>query len=890
MAFRVKDSADFLMWQFRGGGVNTLVTHRTVRGRFTVLKTLRLPVRLVTGTSYRFSIVTTGSAIKTYLNGRLVDRSTDATFTAGGIGFRTGRTESAWFDDVTVLDPAGTTVFSNTFDTASMDFPCGQITGGRLLIGPGRTCARPFPYPVTWAFLRGQLAVAAKQVSWAHLYATGSSPKPARQFVYRLSVNGSVVGVGPTQSIRSETRYDGFDVTGLIHPGTSNTVGALAYTVADQRFQALLVVRFADGTTQTLGTGQAWKAQPGGSALPESGSIGTRSYAAPRENINARGYPLGFDTPRFNPARWPQAQPKAPFTQLVATPTGKVQRQLRLPVSVVQTAPGHYFIDYGRTWIGGLALDITGTAGQQLDIRYGQTVSAPRTVRYATAAGNTYRDVWTLRAGAQHLETWGIRVFRYVEVIGAPAGWGRPNFPAMAYLYPYDETAATFASSDPQLNQVWQPAHNTIAVTGQNLFVDSWERERAPYEADNYLQLLGSLFTSADPTLGNYSNDLLLHGRTWPTEWPFYTILAAHEAYQQTGDTAALSAYDYATLRGILPTAWFEPATGLIHKTTGNTGVGTCVDCDLVDWPTTERDGYVFTPYNTVVNALSYRAYLDMADIADDTGHPADAAADRATAAAIKTAVNKLLWDPTRRTYRDGLHPDRSPVDHHAIQAGVFAVAMGIADPAQAAGVAATIAARGIACSTYCAAYLLPAAYLGGRPDVAVQLFTSPGPRGWLNMIAQGAGATMEVWDARIKANTTYSHPWAASPAFLLPRDLFGITATTPGFATFDLAPQPGPLAWAHITVPTGKGRIGAAFHTHDGHTDIAVAVPGNTTARITIPDTPQGTTAYLDGHPTPATRTPTGLQIDHIPPGCHTLGTNPNTDHAPDAQLAAAC
>src|SRR5699024_11098457 len=122
--------------------------------------------------------------------------------------------------------------------------------------------------------------------------------------------------------------------------------------------------------------------------------------------------------------------------------------------------------------------------------------------------------------------TWGMRVFRYAEVIGAPPGLSAEDFPAVAQVYPVDVDAARLRSSDDALNQVWALSRNSLESLNHNLYVDSWTREREPYEADSYLQMMANFFTSADPTLGNYSIDYLLTRRTWPTEWPMYTILA----------------------------------------------------------------------------------------------------------------------------------------------------------------------------------------------------------------------------------------------------------------------------------------------------------------------------------------------------------------------------
>lgn len=904
VSFRTRDTSNFYLWQFRASNAsseaNMLKMHYQVAGSYTVLQEVPEPFPVTTNTTYDFKIVTAGSTITTYLkhpddaDWTFVNSVTDAHFATGGIGFRTGSTESAKFGDLLIQGPGGDTLYANNFPDGNTDFSgCGTVSGGLLSVGPSKNCVYPST-SLNWAFLRGNVNLdAGKQVAWAHLYATGSSTAPARQFVYKMTLNGQFVGVGPTRPVSSsETRYDGYDVTGMLHPGAANTIGALCYTSSDQRFEALLVVRYSDGSTQTFGTGPDWKALNGSSAIPPSPSIGTSYYVAPQENFNGANYPFGFDTPGFDDSSWPAATVKANFTDLVATPTAKIERHLETPVSVREYSPGDYVIDYGRTWVGGLSLNVNGTAGQVLDLRYGEVLSNSTTVKYQAAAGETYEDKWTLKAGPQHLETWGLRVFRYVNVLGAPTGLTAADFTAEAYIYPFDASLAQFASSNDNLNQVWQLSKNTIQAVNENIYVDSWERERGEYEADDFLQLMANLYTGGDATLGTYSMQYLMANRTWPTEWPMYVIQAALNTYMQTGDVTTL-AQNYTALQGKLPDKWYDPATGLIHKTTGSNGANSQTDDDIVDWPASDRDGYAFTSYNTVINAISYRSYADMAVIAAALGHQDDAATYRAKANAIDTAVNNLMWDPTAGTYRDGLQNDTmAPIDHDAIQAGVFAVAFGLASPQRAAQVASYIDTRGMACSVYCAAFLIQAAYVGDRPDVASGLLASTATNSWMNMIDQGAGATMEAWTPTEKPNLTYSHPWAASPAFNVPQGMFGINPTSPGYDSFDIKPQPGTINWGHIISPSVKGEIGAAFDTVGSHTDVGAYVPPNSTARVFVPDDVADGPAviYEDGALISGQVTNGYFETDGVPPGCHVFSTAPGAAPGADSKLTTVC
>ena len=890
LSLKATSTTSFYLWQLKVGSPGTLQINKNVGGTFTTLKTVTLSKPIVVGTDYVMKVVALGNTYQTYLDGVLVDTITDATYSTGRIGFRTGGFEAFKVSNLTVTTPDGQTFYANSFPAGNTDFACGTVGGNALTVPTNANCVVAAP-STNWAFLRGDVTLqAGKSIAWAHLYATAGSTNPGRQYVYKTWVNGQYVGIGPTRPIGSETRYDGYDVTALLHEGAPNTIGALAYTTSDQRYLASLVVRYTDGTTQTFGTGSAWKALNGSAVLPEAGSIGTSYYAAPKENFNAPAYPFGFDQPGFDDSTWKAPALKTAFSSLAATPTAKVERQLRQPASVVEYSPGNYFVDYGRTWVGGLSLDVTGTAGQALDIRYGEVTSAANTAKFATDGGNTYQDVWTLKAGRQHLETWGMRVFRYVNVLNAPTGLGTADFPAMAYVYPYDASAGVFESSDSDLNQVWQLNKNTIEATNGNLYVDSWERERGAYEADSYLQMMANFYTSSDPTLGNYSIAYLFKQRTWPTEWPIYIVLAMHDSYAQTGDIDALSTY-YTALQAKLPDSWYEPATGLIRKTSGSNGAGSCTDCDIVDWPTSERDGFVFTQYNTVINAISYRAYADMAEIATALGKTADAATYTAKADAIKAAVNARMWDAGKGAYRDGLSAAGAPTDHWAVQASVFATAFGLADEQQAAQVASYIGTRGMVCSVYCSAFLFEALYNGDRADIAYDLLKSTGTRSYLNMIAKGAGATAEAWDKSLKSNLTYSHPWAASIAYNMPQGLFGIKPTKAGYDTFDVKPQADSLDWAHVTVPTLKGSIGAAFHAAGDGVDVGVSVPGNSQARVFVPGATAATTqVYVDGRATPATYVEGYARVDAVAPGCHVLSLAPGAAPGQDARLTGVC
>ncbi|MFT4083026.1 MAG: family 78 glycoside hydrolase catalytic domain [Nocardioides sp.] len=889
--FRSPDANNGYMWQFRGAD-NQLVPHVKVGGTYTTLgDAVTLPDgTLAIGQQVTIAIDVDGDIITTSIDGIQVDQRTDDTFSSGIVGVRTGRTETGTLDDLSVVpddsDDSDETLLSSDFSDTNV-FGCGTVADGVLSIPISSDCLAT-GLTNDWAFFRKDIDVEDKPIAWASAYATADAWKSSKQYVYKLSVDGTFVGLGPTAPTGEETRYDGFDITDLLAPGKTSTVSAIAHsTSSTARFLAMVVIAYTDGTTQVVGTGSDWRAQAGSSVYRSPGSYGTGYFTAPRENTDARAYPDGFDEPGYDDSGWPAAVEQDAFEDLEAAPMGKVTEQSEKAASITEIADGDYVVDFGRTWLGGTSYDITdGTAGSQVQLRYGQVLNDDGTVKYQTNAGNTYLDTYTLADGASHVDTFGMRTFRYVEIVGAPEAVTADNLEAEALIYPFDEDASTFDSSDDDLNQVYALAKNTIEATNQNFYTDSYERERTDYEADAYLQLMSSLYLMDDLSLGRYSMNYFKSNRTWPTEWPVYVILAVHDAWEQTGNTEQVADY-YTDLQSKLPTStWLDTETGLIEKTSGSNGCSSSTDCDIVDWPTSERDGYVFEPYNTVVNSLTYRALQDMSEMARAIGEDGDATTYADQATTMRTAINSYLYDSDTGAYDDGMTADHTLSGHESVHASAFALAFGVPTAETASKVADYVASRGLGsdgltCSVYCAAFLIEGLYSGDDGQAALDALTAEGTSSWMNMIADGAGATAEAWDSSLKSNLTYSHPWAASPAFNVPSGLFGIQPETAGYETVSIKPQPGDLDWAHISTPTVRGEVGTGFdHGSDDALRVVASIPGNTTATVSVPTSAtEATTVYVDGAARTVTPEDGYLTVDDLGAGCHLVTTSTDTE-----------
>ena len=348
-----------------------------------------------------------------------------------------------------------------------------------------------------------------------------------------------------------------------------------------------------------------------------------------------------------------------------------VQQEGIPPKEIVEVAPGHYFIDFGKAAFAGLALDVTSDKpAQALVVHLGETLSAPRvvhrtpggSVRYHTATIPLTQGRQTLRvpltandARLMPPEVGAVMPFRYVEIENAPSRLTGRDVRQLAAHYPFDDQAGQFSCSDAKLNAIWEMCKHTMKVTSfGGVFVDG-DRERLPYEADAYINQLGWYYCTGDSTLPRYTHEHLMLHPTWPTEWIMFSVLMAWEDYRFTGDTRSLHEF-HEDLKAKTLLALARP-DGLISTLPPPIPkeVGDAIHIrkiqDIVDWPPGERDGCEMKPVNTVVNAFHCLALRRMAELSDVVGKPADATLLRTAAARTLRSLNEKLVSPATGLY-----------------------------------------------------------------------------------------------------------------------------------------------------------------------------------------------------------------------------------------------
>ena len=568
------------------------------------------------------------------------------------------------------------------------------------------------------------------------------------------------------------------------------------------------------------------------------------------------------------------------------------------PVLITNTAPGCWFIDFGQEAFGYATVHAGGFySGTQIQASFGEMADgfavnahppAHSSIRYTNIVftlqdGNLVYPVRPPVYPAYNIQRTinpppslgAVTPFRYFELTNFPGKLTTNDVVQERLLDDFNTEAASFDSSSPALNQVWDLCRTSMQIfTFDGIFVDG-DRERTPYEADSYIHQLSLYAVDREFVMTRCSFEYLLLHPTWPTEWKFHMIFIAWADYLQTGNTDLLYRY-YDALEPDLFT-WAATGNGLM-KGFPDFRQPESPNSDNIDWPSGDRDGFVIKQgdylnwTNAVNNAFYYRCLQIMGNIATVIGRTNDAARYAATAGQVYTNYNAVFWNGDSQSYVDGVG-----TTHSSAHANFFPLAFGLVPADRQAAVVNYLHSRiaadqGMPPSVYGAQYLLEALFQTGDTDTAFDLMTTNGQRGWLNMINMGSTLTTEAWNFADKRNMDWNHPWGAAPGNIISRFVLGVRPITPGYGQILIQPQLGrTLSYARGTIPTIRGPVSVQATNAPGFFQLTVNIPGNVTATVMLPmlDT-NNPVAMADGQIVSGTVSNGWLTLTNIGSGEH--------------------
>ena len=457
----------------------------------------------------------------------------------------------------------------------------------------------------------------------------------------------------------------------------------------------------------------------------------------------------------------------------------------------------YYFHDFEKAAFATLDIEIEVKKNTEVEavigecIKDGKVDREPGAYRYANvqkikvkAGTHIYRFPIDLRppcrTGAliSPLKNEEIAPFRYVEIIGdckVCSVKRNEIFPKE-----FNDSDSDFYCSDERLNRLWEFCKYSIKATAAfGLFVDG-ERERQPYEGDNFVNQLGWFYCCANYDIARKTLDHLFVYPTWPTEYQLLMPVLVRDYLLYTGDYKSVDKW-LSQLDNSLLEKWTKE-DGLLYTDVRNPK-------DIVDWPIGERDGYEFGDTNLIPNCFRYGALLAMAELTGKDSY-------KQKAEFLRSAIRKSML-------KDGRFVDSPNSNHTALHSKFYPLFWGIGSLKECSG----LENAKMDCSVYGAQYLLTVMFMNNMEKQAMELLRSEGKRSWLNMITSGSTITMEAWGNEYKPNQDWNHAWGAAPANLIPRFVAGLRPLEPGYKKFIIDPHPVDLTSFYIKTPIPNNR-----------------------------------------------------------------------------------
>ena len=544
-----------------------------------------------------------------------------------------------------------------------------------------------------------------------------------------------------------------------------------------------------------------------------------------------------------------------------------------------------YFADFGKDAYGQLELTLESDKdGNKVEIAVGQMYD-PETDRMSRAKlGRVVTTVFpvVLRKGKHTFKApfpeakfagtgivpspvGEVRPFRYCEITNYGGKLEKEDLVQLALFADFDDDAALFRSSNEMLDKVWEFCKYTIKMTNAFGYYIDGERERTPYEGDSVISALGHYCLDTDYRIAKRTIDFLMKTPNWPVNGLFLTANLIRDYYMYSGDASPLKEwYAKAVKRcriffesGLLTDAKKIHETYTDEEIAEKTGLSLFLSHwmrDIVDWPGHEADGYDFgkllrrkdkgvpkpatTPSGREIgeahfvgNANQAWSLDAFAQIADVLGKKKDAAFFRKRASDVRALLRKTMFDEGTSLYVD------VPGSKHTSQhTSMWAIFGNIATPDQYPALLRHLREKRMSCSACVSSKLIAALYMAGDEEQGLRLMCDRSSnRSWSNMLRLGATVTMEAWDHYIHQGMDLVHPFAASPAHLIPREMFGIKPILPTMKRFSLVPRTAFLKEAELQHPTVYGPIRVSVSKKGNMAQMRVSIPKGTEAEADL-------------------------------------------------------
>lgn len=583
---------------------------------------------------------------------------------------------------------------------------------------------------------------------------------------YKLYVNGRYVCEGPAPAYHFQTNYNTVDVSAFLHAGENViAVHTLYQGLINRVWQSgdnrhgLILDLVLDGRT-VLSSDESFLCAVH-TAYRETGVVGYETGFL--EEYDARAATVGFECTDYDDGAWEAARILATNDHTLVPQATEMLVTERIEPVLSRREGSVLFLDFGRQYVGTLALAVRGKRGDTLTLREGQELTKEGRVRYALRAYCTYEETMILSDGVSQLDAYDYKAFRYAELI-LPDGCEVVDVYLSARHYPFALAARLrpeYAQNE-TLRRIWELCVHTQRYGVQEAVLDCMEREKGFYLGDGcYTALTHALLTGNDAMVRKliddaFSSAFITDGLVTCmncsfmqeiAEYPLMLVKLVLWHYRMTGDLAYL-AKNYPRVVSLLESYRRDyEREGLLY------------DLDkwcVVEWPANFQDGYAVDIKEGKVCEEPHVAigayYLEAVRAANAMAAALSLAPYR-DESPLLSAFYAAFYDGERHLYHDGLYSD-----HVSMIGNIFPFAFGLCpDDGYRENVLAMIRERGIrSVSLFGAFPLMEGLVRADREDLLYEVMLDAGA--WRRMLDEGATATLEGWGHDTKWNTSLFH------------------------------------------------------------------------------------------------------------------------------------
>jgi len=718
------------------------------------------------------------------------------------------------------------------------------------------------------AYFRKEFSL-SKKVKSARLYATSLG-------LYELHLNGAKVSsdlfTPGWTSYKKRLQYQTYDVTTMLKG--QNAIGVVlsdgwyrgnlgwskkgAYYGDKLALLIQLQITYSDGTIQTIGTDNTWKATTSGPIL------GSDIYNG--ETYDARLEFKGWDQTGFDMNKWSNSLSIIQSNDILIAPQGipvKAIQEIK-PIKQIVTPKGETVFDMGQNMVGWVRLKVAGKKGDQVTLKFAEVLDKAGNFYTDNLRSAKSTDVYFLKGeGTEIFEPhFTFHGFRFVKIEGLVSA---PTLDQITGVVIHSDmkSTGTFSCSDTLINQL---QHNILWGQKGN-FVDvptdcPQRDERLGWTGDAQVFSMTAAFNfnvAAFYTkwLGDVSADQLsdgkvphvipdvLNGEGGSTAWADVSIIVPWTVYLSYGDVRILEK-QYPSMKGWV--GYMTSRAGANHLWVGDGHFG-----DWLAFATTNSDYPGATTEKDLI-ATAYYCYSTslLSKIAAIIGQKEDAEKYKKLAEDIKSAFNQefvtangRLVSHTQTAYALALAFDLLPENIVPKAAEYFAN-----DVKKFGHLTTGFVGTPLLCKTLSAI---------GRDDLAYMLLNNKKYPSWLYPVLQGATTIWERWDGQkpdgsfqdVGMNSFNHYAYGAIGEWLY-RHVAGIDINPnhPGYKHILFAPHPGGgLKNANAEISTLYGKVGSSWKFENEDFVYEVLIPANTTATVTLPFT-KAEQVKQDGQP----------------------------------------